>query len=158
MRWSRRGQDTGSVRFEVLSGSIRLVYRKSSQGGEWRDVNEMVPLIETATQFGGCRQWFVCLSCNRRCRILYGGAHFRCRRCNRLKYETQYEPSFARAATRALKIRERLGGTGGIDDPFPLKPKGMHWKTYRRLEAQEERLQSAWAIGIMGRFNGVEAS
>ena len=117
-----------------------------------------MPLIETATRFGGYRTLFVCLSCNKRCRILYGGGHFRCRRCNRLRYETQYEPPFARAATRALKIRERLGSKDGIDDPFPTKPKGMHWKTYRRLEAEEERLQSAWEVGIMAKFQIGESS
>ena len=69
-----------------------------------------------------------------------------------MKYDTQYDPPFARAATRALKIRERLGGQGGIDDPFPPKPKGMHWKTYERLQAREERMQEAWAIGIAQRF------
>lgn len=95
----------------------------------------------------------LCPACNRRCRILYGpGSRFLCRRCGDLKYETQYEPDFARAATRALKIRERLGGRCGIDDPFPPKPKGMHWRTYQRLEAEEEALQRSWALGIAAKF------
>lgn len=81
----------------------------------------------------------------------------RCRRCLGLRYDTQYEPAFARAATRALKIRERLGSKVGIDDAFPSKPKGMHWKTYRRLEAEEERLQNAWSAGIMATWkNGTD--
>ena len=101
---------------------------------------------------GGNRQWFECPSCRTRCRILYGGAFFRCRRCQGLKYETQYEPPFARAATRALKIRERLGSDGGIDEPFPPKPKGMHQKTYERLEAQAEKFDQKWAVGIARKF------
>jgi hypothetical protein len=64
----------------------------------------------------------------------------------------QYEPAFARAATRALKIRERLGDKGGIDDLFPAKPKGMHWKTYEQLRDEAERLEGVWARGIAGRF------
>lgn len=28
----------------------------------------------------------------------------------------------------------------------------MHQTTYDRLQAQEERLQTAWAVGIMGMF------
>lgn len=153
LRWSRGGHETGSIRFEVHVGGVRLIYRHKPSGRtEWECVNEVVPLIESPTRFKGRRQWFQCLSCNRRCRVLYGGAYFRCRRCNDLKYETQYEPPFARAATRALKIRERLGGRGGIDDLFPPKPKGMHWKTYDRLQAKDERFHEAWTLGIVDRF------
>jgi hypothetical protein len=153
INWSRGGRPSGSIQVECLTDGIRLVYRTRPPGGDWKDVSEIVPLIETATRFGGRRQWFRCLACGNRCRILYGGAYFRCRQCHRLKYETQYEPPFARAATRALKIRERLGSRGGIDDPFPVKPKGMHWKTYERLQAEAERLEAAWVMGIAGKFN-----
>lgn len=152
LRWSRGGQETGSIRLECLPGAVRLTYRARPQGADWQDISELVPLVETRTRFDGRRQWFECLSCRRRCRVLYGGTHFRCRHCNGLKYETQYEPPFARAATRALKIRERLGCRGGIDEPFPAKPKGMHWTTYHRLVAAENELQNAWASGIITRF------
>jgi hypothetical protein len=146
--WSFRDKQTGSIGIARLPGGIRLNYRQRSHGEEWHDIADFIPIVETATNFGGHRQWFQCPSCRYRCRILYGGALFRCRRCHRLKYDTQYEPSFARAATRALKIRERLGGVGGLDDLFPPKPKGMHWRTYERLQAREKRMQEAWAIGI----------
>ncbi len=152
LTWSRRGQTTGSIRLEVFQSAVRLVYRHRPSGGDWQDVSEWVPLVETETPFGGRRQWFECVSCRARCRILYGGGRFRCRRCRRLRYESQYEPPFARAATRALKIRERLGDRSGIDDPFPPKPKHMRWKTYERLETEYDRLNDAWAVGIMARF------
>lgn len=152
LHWSRGGQETGWIRIECLNGGVRLVYRFRRGGDEWQDVSEFVPLIETATQFGGTRQWFECLSCRRRCRILYGGSYFRCRRCHGLKYETQYEPAFGRAATRALKIRERLGCRDGIEAPFPDKPKHMRWATYLRLRDEEAELQSRWAAGIISRF------
>jgi hypothetical protein len=29
----------------------------------------------------------------------------------------------------------------------------MRWATYERLRDEEERLQGAWARGIMGKFN-----
>jgi hypothetical protein len=148
--WSRAGTETGSIRIECHGHGVRLVYKHRRPGSEWHDVSEFIPFVETTTNFGGRRQWFQCPSCDRKCRILYGRAYFRCRRCQRLRYETQYEPPFARAATQALKIRERLGSKGGIDEPFPEKPKGMHWKTYHRLQAREARLQQQWALGITG--------
>ena len=113
----------------MLAGRA-VAYRHKPHQANWVAVNEFIPMIETPTQFGGRRRWFQCLRCSRRCRVLHGGAYFRCRRCNGLRYDTQYEPAFARAATRALTIRERLGGRSGIYDPFPEKPKGMQWKTY----------------------------
>jgi hypothetical protein len=154
--WSVRGERTGSIGIARLPSGIQLNYRQRSSGEEWRDVADFIPIVETATNFGGHRQWFQCPSCHSRCRILYGGTLFRCRRCHRLKYDTQYEPPFARAATRALKIRERLGGKGGLDDLFPPRPKGMHRKTYERLQAHEERMQEAWAIGIARKYRMLE--
>ncbi len=152
LNWSIRGRPTGSIQLAYVPGGIRLNYRQRRNGGEWQPVDELVPIVETATAFSGRRQWFQCLGCGRRCRILYGGAHFRCRRCQGLRYDTQYVPPFARAATRALKIRERLGSKGGIDDCFPDKPKRMHWKTYERLQDEAERHVNAWAIGIAGKW------
>lgn len=156
LTWSVRGEKTGSIQLAKVPGGVKLNYRVRSRGGDWRSIEEVIPLVETPTNFAGRRQWFRCLACGRRCRIIYGGTLFRCRKCQGLRYETQYEPQFARAATRALKIRERLGSKSGIDDPFPDKPKGMHWRTYERLRDEAEHCVRAWAIGIAGkwRFGG----
>lgn len=89
IRWSRAGQETGSIRVECLEHGLRLVYRQRQGHHDWQDVNEFIPFIETPTRFGGKRPWLQCLSCQSRCRIIYGGATFRCRRCHHLKYETQ---------------------------------------------------------------------
>jgi hypothetical protein len=34
----------------------------------------------------------------------------------------------------------RLGGTGGLADPFPHKPRTMHWKRYRKLKQHHDAL------------------
>lgn len=149
LTWSMRGEKTGSIQVLPVHGGLKLNYRTQRHGESWQQIEEVIPLVETSTNFGGRRDWFECLSCGRRCRIIYGGVRFRCRTCLGFRYESQYEPPFARAASRALKIREKLGGSGGIDDPFPKRPKGMHRRTYERLEAKEARLQQAWAQGIM---------
>lgn len=150
--WSVSGEKTGSIQVTLAPSGLKLRYSVGQTGKDWHQVEEVVPLVETVTNFGGRREWFQCLSCGRRCRIIYGGIWFRCRKCQGLRYESQYEPSFARAASRALKIREKLCRHGGTDDPFPAKPKGMHWRTYKRLRDEEERLQEAWALGIMGKW------
>lgn len=152
LRWSKGERETGSIRIQYLKNGLRLVYRYGKVD-QWTSVDEVVPFIETPLGLGGKLQWYECPSCQRRCRIIYGGNRFRCRLCHRLKYETQYEPGFARAGTRALKIRERLGSDGGIDEFFPERPKGMHIRTYERLRQQEDEHQAVWARGLMSRFN-----
>ena len=149
IRWSRGDNPTGAINVASEPAGLRLKYRSRSHGEEWHDINEFVPFIETATAFGGRRQWFCCLTCSRRCQVLYGGEYFRCRRCHRLKYDSQYEPAYARACSQSHKIRKRLGQSGSLDEPFPKKPKGMHWKTYNRLEELDEQLQNRWAVGVM---------
>lgn len=152
LTWSVRGERTGWIQLTLVPFGVKLSYRARQQGEEWQQIEEVIPLVDSRTNFGGRREWFRCLSCGRRCRIIYGGLLFRCRKCRGLRYESQYEPPFARAASRALRIREKLGGQGGIDDPFPTKPKRMRWRTYRHLENQDERLQRAWARGIAAHF------
>jgi hypothetical protein len=107
-----------------------------------------VPLTWTACNFGGERPWFVCPGdgCGRRVAIMYGpGRYFLCRRCYDLVYESQRENAMSRALRRAQNIRERLGGSANMMQPFPEKPKDRHWQTYERLwwehhEAEVEQL------------------
>ena len=68
-----------------------------------------------------------------------------CRHCYDLRFESQREDKMHWALRRAQKIREGLGGSTNMMEPFPEKPKGMHWKTYDQLwrehhEAEMERL------------------
>ena len=87
MRWLRNGHETGSVGYSVEAGGLRLRYRTTPRGGEPEDINDLVPIITTPVHLGGVRQWFACPSCRRRCRILYGGARFRCRLCRGARFE-----------------------------------------------------------------------
>jgi hypothetical protein len=116
---------------------ITLLYRhRSGLGGEWEDVQEPLSLSWTACNFGGERPWFVCprAECNRRVAILYGpGRYFLCRHCYDRVYESQRDNAIERALHKAQSIRERLGGSANMMEPFPEKPKGMHWETYERL-------------------------
>jgi hypothetical protein len=65
---------------------------------------------------------------------LYGpGRYFLYRHCYDLSYQSQRDNVMYRALHKAQSIRERLGGSANMTEPFPEKPKGMHWRTYERL-------------------------
>ncbi len=145
LRWSRAGRETGSIG-GIAVGTLGdppervvLSYRHrggSFAGGEWEDVRESVPLEWTPCNFGGERPWFLCpgAGCGRRVAVLYGpGRYFLCRHCYDLRYESQREDKANRALRRAQRIRERLGGSANMTEPFPERPKGMHHDTYMRL-------------------------
>jgi hypothetical protein len=153
LRWSRGEHETGSIGGSV-EGHLRLRpervilrYRhRSGPGGEWEDVKEPVPLTWTACNFGGERPWFICpgAGCGRRVAVLYGpGRYFLCRHCYDLVYESQREDGMNRALRRAQAIRERLGGSANMMEPFPEKPNGMHLDTYMSMfwEYQEAEME-----------------
>ena len=149
LTWSRGETATGSIRYRVELDGLRLLYRTRRPDADWQAIDELVPFAYSRSNYRGRRNWFECPTCRRRCRILYGGSYFRCRRCHSLKYDTQYSSPFSSGASRVLRIRQRLGDKGSIDDPFPEKPKGMHWKTYERLQVEADHLQGRWAAGLM---------
>jgi hypothetical protein len=151
--WSRAGREVASIGALVegvdQAERVVLLFRhRRSPSADWEDVKEPVELDLTACNFGGQRPWFICpgAGCSRRVAVLYGpGRYFLCRHCYDLRYESQREDRMHRALRRAQKIRERLGGSANMMEPFPEKPKGMHWSTYERLwgkhhEAEKEQL------------------
>ena len=152
--WSLRGETSGSINYQILEHGLRLMYRTRHNGSEWRDIDQYIPFTRSDAAFGGRRLWFECPDCHRRCQVVYGGAVFSCRKCYGLTYSSQYEASYQRAIDQADKLRTRVGGGRGAfdEEPFPPKPKGMHWRTYERLEDRYNELMNAWAAGVMQRF------
>lgn len=102
--WSRGDRVIGSIGYRVQLDGLRLQYRCARHGGVPQQVDEVVPIVKTATRFGGVRHWFACPSCGRRCRIMYGGLHFRCRLCRRALYESQYEHPALRICSRRWRL------------------------------------------------------
>ena len=141
----------GSIGLQAKSDGVRLFYRSRGDDDEWHDVDELVPTVWTPTQFGGRRQWFLCLKCGRRCRVLYGGSRFRCRCCHRLSYSSQAETRADRATRAMFKIVRRLDPEEDCND-LPPKPKGMHRRTYERLVERYDRHDARWSFEAMRRF------
>jgi hypothetical protein len=139
LRWTRNGHVLGSIAYANLPWGMMLCYTCNGES-----ISEVIPFVHTATKFGGRRQWFECPSCKRRCRVIYGGRYFRCRKCYGAKYKSQYEQAYMRYGNREQSMRERLGGSACVDDPFPAKPRWMRWKTYARLYREDKRWQDIW--------------
>lgn len=138
-QWTWGDGSTSNINVRVESAwSIRLIYRTRS-GGEvdWTSVDYSIQLTRTPCRFGGERTWFLCpgRDCGRRVAKLYcAGRYYVCRHCGNLAYSCQREDAGDRALRRAQAIRKKLGGSANMLELFPQKPKGMHWKTYTRLQ------------------------
>lgn len=149
--WSWNGTPTGNVVGCAKEDSIVLCHTCRRSGGEDSVFpHQLVRLTWTVCRYGGRRPWFICpvRDCGRRVAVLYGGGVFACRHCYRLAYGSQRETADYRALRRAQRIRMRLGGSGRMSDEFPPKPKGMHWRTYRRLQTEAENAASfSWQSG-----------
>ena len=148
VNWARDGQPIGSIGLLALPEGIQLSFRARTAEGPWEEVRETIGYLMTATPFGRPRRWFQCPGCARRCRVLYGGKRFRCRLCQGLRYECQYESTTQRANRRSRKIRKRLGGSTSLLEEFPPRPSGMHRATYHRLEELDDDMQSIWVRAI----------
>ena len=155
-QWSREGEVVASIRARTEPGRVIFTYRHRSSGEEWKDESYPVRLDWTPCNFGGERPWFLCPAqgCGRRVAILYGGGIFACRHCHQLAYPSQRETYDDRAARRADKIRERLDWGQGILNPKGWqKPKGMHWRTFERLNKEHDAFVAISLAGMAARFN-----
>ena len=155
--WGRGTERQASILFHVDRQHFVLQYRLRHSSAE--SVTEPVPLAWTPCHYGGRRPWFLCpgvsngVQCNRRVAKLYmRGRYFLCRQCNDLAYPTQKVAVADRPMRRAQKIRMRLGGSASLLEPFPRKPKSMHWQTYWRLwdKAHKTEMQALaiWQVQL----------
>jgi len=150
--WTRvgTGERVGTVGYEADTvgdcGHVRLRYTTTrAYDGEKRDSDYTIALETTPQPLGGRRWWFVCPKTGAHAGKLHlpnGAYTFGSRRACRLEYRSQRETPRDRAINRAFKLRERLGGKGGIGDFVP-KPKWMRWPTY---ESQMAKIEAAEGI------------
>ncbi len=135
------------------SAWMRLRYRRNDKPEDYR-----VDLTTTRPNFGGLRWWFICPARGIRTAKLYlanGGDWFASRQAYGMAYRSQNESRADRQASRAHKLRRKLGGHAGFDQPFPDKPKGMHWKTYFGMCEEIVYLENASLMAAAQRF-GIE--
>ncbi|MFK5948935.1 MAG: hypothetical protein QM500_09240 [Methylococcales bacterium] len=141
LTWSCRGEKTGAINYQVKESGIKLIYNsRAANTEEWEAVEQFVSFDYTPCHYGGKRTWLLCTECNRRVTCIYvTGKYFLCRHCCGLNHQSQHEGYYDRQLSKAQGIRTKLGGSASLAIPFPEKPKGMHWKTYRKLYMQSMR-------------------
>ena len=148
--WRHEAEITGTARIEW-------------DGTELKIRNQLIHIGRTPCRFGGFRVWFKC-ACGRHVLALYSpnGGRWGCRHCWRLTYATRQAIPRDRQLLRAQRIRHRLGGSRNMLEPFPPKPKGMHWRTYERLrrahDLVDQKAMMGWAQWLDRRERTVRAS
>jgi hypothetical protein len=135
-----RGWLFGFVRFEVAGGpdSQRLVLEfPCASGGD--PVRQVITCYWRKAHYGGRYLMFLCGECNRSARVLYSRFEnhhhhiwfFRCRKCAGITYQSTMGHRWDRSARQIEKLRARL--EWGKSGTVPVRPKGMHKKTYQRI-------------------------
>lgn len=154
--WSRNGTKLATIHLTVHSDQVLMHYSRCLRNGQWDNSISKVSLERTPCHLGGERVWWRCPepSCGRRVAVLYGGDRIACRHCHDLAYRCQRESAEDRAARQANKIRRKLGWMVGILNFPGGKPKGMHWKTFARLQAIHDE-RSLVALACMSASLGV---
>ena len=130
MTWSRNGVKTSSIGIHTSNDSLHLSYCTEEYG----TVSQSVTIERLPCRFGGSRAYFRC-KCNKRVVKLYAaGKHFLCRYCYHLPYSSKNESQWDRALRQRKKQRRRLSRNIGLEASMAQKPKGMWWRTYKRLQ------------------------
>ena len=115
---------------------------------------QKIKVTTTPCNYGKVRHWFVCPYCSGRCAIIYqANSGLACRKCYKLCYASENKTKSDRAIDGAVKLNRRLGFTGDIYC-YGKKPKGMHWKTFRKLVAKRNDYSTSFWNGVglwMGR-------
>jgi hypothetical protein len=112
-----------------------------------------IAITSTPCTFGGCRYWFLCPGCGRRCAILYPTL---CRTCRRGRYLLETLSPENRRILKAHRLRRRLGQRkGGLEKPMPPKPHLMRWHTYLRLRRELQALEKQIARDAVRAFPSI---
>lgn len=151
LTWSVRDRETASMGYTTHSDHIVLRFRYSENGAShWQSIERHIDLELTPCHFGGSRKWFVCSGCASRMGTLcLHQNQFLCRHCLALPYRSQNSSKYDRQIQKVHKLRARIGLE-------TRKPKGMHWKTYRRLQQRYDEAETAANQGLYDRITKLE--
>jgi hypothetical protein len=137
-----RGWLFGAIWFEVTGGpdARQLVLElplKSSSGEPLDPYQQVICCHWRKAHFGGRHLMFMCNECHGEARVLYARYgnpriwFFNCRKCTGITYQSTMGHRWDRSARRVEKLRARL--YWGAHGTVPIKPRGMHERTYQRI-------------------------
>jgi hypothetical protein len=137
-----RGLLFGTVWFEVAGGpdAQRLVLEfpvRSPSGERLDPLRQTICCYWRPAHYGGRYLMFLCPECGRPARVLYARYFsdriwfFSCRRCAGITYQSTMGHQWDRSARYIEKLRARLRWRA--NDTMPIKPPGMHERTYQRI-------------------------
>ena len=164
LSWSwNDGSPAGSIGYKAIMdqpGMERLELRYTlTRSGKKEEVEQTIRLTFTEPHYGGKRWWMICPYQNCRVGKLYlpgGGDRFASRKAWRLGYRSQRVAHNDRPFEKLFRLQKKLGcdqGWGG----WIRRPKGMHQKTFDRLEARFEEIDAQCnmsMVGVMERLTG----
>ena len=146
LKLGARGWLFGTIRFEVQGTNLyspQLVLAfpsRSASGVPLEPILQKIDCQRRNANYGGGYLIFSCTECHRPARVLYArynSAHhqiwfFTCRQCAGITYQSTMGHRWDRSARHIERLRARLDwqANGTV---LPIRPKGMHKKTYQRI-------------------------
>jgi len=142
--WGKTVHDA-SIGTEATPRGIALRYTTTDYDGNRTELDYDVLVKWARCHFGGKRPYFICpgvvngVTCMRRVAKLYkppAGHYFLCRHCHDLTYYSCNESGDVHftARRRAKRAARKLGLTDPEDVYSMDRPKGMHKRTFQRLQ------------------------
>lgn len=141
-----------SIAMHIYEQRIELRY--AIKGGA--TLTYPINLATSDCNYGGKRTWFLCPRCyGSKAKLFLRNGRFACRTCQRLRYHSQALEPMGRNQWAYSRVQKKL--TDG-----DCKPKGMHWRTFERLQERmaviDAKIDGAFNIRVAGFLQRVGAS
>ena len=114
--------------------------------------NYEIALSRTPCHYGGYRYWYLCPHCGKRTSVLYRAGLYVCRHCIGANYQTQLNQPLDNIRRKMHKVASKLKWVEVGYKEVPLRPKGMHQKTFDRLHGYYQELEYRENLECMARF------
>lgn len=143
---SPSGRMLGEANVEIHGESLLVRYTRT---GDSEQHVQLITLVGQPCYYGGYRTLLKCPDCERRVVALYCTHRiFRCRHCERLTYLSRRKQAHERGLMMAQDIREKLGGSRNLLEPFPVRPKNMHRAIYEKFRRRAQEFEARWTQGL----------